>query len=106
MRFLLLVSAAVVFAFAGLPKASAWEMQISNETNADGSLPYADFDDALQDSVDRGRGMPTYQFEAPRFGSARPDAAEHSAAPWDAAHKRLVFGPFNDNVYAEPSAQQ
>jgi len=50
--------------------------------------------------------MPTYQFETPRFGPARPDAAEHNAAPWDAAHKRLVFGPFNDNVYAAPSAQQ
>jgi len=106
MRFLLLASAAVVFALVGASKASAWETQTVNETNADGSSAYSDFDDALQDSADRGGGMPAYHFDMPGFGTARPDSADHSNNAWTAERKRLVFGPFNDNVYAEPSAAQ
>ena len=106
MRCLLLASAAaVVCAFAGAPKASALDSQISTDTNADGSSPYTDADDALEDSASRGGGLPAYKFEMPRFGAAQPDAATRSV-PWDAERKRLVFGPFNDQVYGSPSAQQ
>jgi hypothetical protein len=106
MRSLLLASAAIVFALVGVSKASAWETQTANDTNADGSSPYADYDDALQDSADRGGGMPAYHFDTPRFGTARPETADHGSNAWTAERKRLVFGPFDDNVYAEPSAQQ
>ena len=105
MRFLLLASAAIVFGLVGASKASAWQTEISNDTNADGTSLYADFDDALQDSADRGGGMPAYHFDMPRFGTARPDTADHSNG-WTAERKRLVFGPYNDNVYAEPVPQQ
>ena len=104
MRFLLLASAAIVFALVGASKASAWQTQISNDTNADGTALYADLDDALQDSADRG-SMPAYHFDMPRFGTGRPDTADHSNG-WTAERKRLVFGPYNDNVYAEPLPQQ
>ena len=105
MRFLLLASAAVVFALVGASKASAWQTQSVNDTNSDGSSAYADADDALQDSADRGGGMPAYHFDMPRFGTARPDTADHGNG-WTAERKRLVFGPYNDNVYAEPIPQQ
>src|SRR5262249_24581809 len=106
MRFLLLASAAIVFALVGASKASAWQTQISNETNADGTALYADFDDALQDSADRGGGMPAYHFDMPRLGTARTDIADHTSNAWTPERKRLVFGPYNDNVYAEPLPAQ
>jgi len=102
MRYLWLASVAVVFAFAAPPQASAFDVQTSYDTNADGSSPYTDADDALQDSVNSGHGMPAYQFEMPKFGSAQSDASQRPAA-WDAEHKRLVFGPFNDQVYGDLS---
>jgi len=98
MRYLWLASVVVVFAFAGSPRAWAFEQQINNDTNADGSARYTDADDALEDSVAGGRGMSTYQFEMPRFGSTKTDAGDGTGS-WDAQRKRLVFGPFDDNVY-------
>jgi len=105
MRYVLMASVAVLFALAGAPKASALDSQISTETNADGSSPYTDADDALEDSASRGGGFPAYQFEMPRFGSGERDASDHNV-PWDAERRRLVFGPFNDQLYPDPSTQQ
>jgi len=102
MRYLWLASVAAVLAFAAAPKASAFDMQTSYDTNADGSSRYSDADDALEDSVNGGHGMPAYQFQMPRFGGTQADASQRPV-PWDAERKRLVFGPFNDQVYDELS---
>ena len=98
MRYLLLgFAAAFVLGLANAPLARAFDTQIDDSTNADGSPRFADPDEQLEALVDGAGGGSLYTFKVPdlRTASSKSDSADSDrTVPWDPARIRLVFGPY------------
>jgi hypothetical protein len=98
MRYLWLgFAAAVAFGLANAPVARAFDTQIDDNTNADGSPRFADPDEPLEALADGGGGGSAYTYKLSDLDiSSRRDhaaPADHSV-PWTPEHIRLVFGPY------------
>ena len=92
----------VALALAVAPRAWAFTAAMDDDTNADGSSKYADPDEQFEDMANGSASAPFYGAETPviRGASGRPnDAAATHSEPWTRERERLVFGPFNGDVY-------
>jgi hypothetical protein len=99
MRYLLLgFAAALVLGLANAPIARAFETQIDDSTNADGSPKFADPDEQLEALADGGGGGGSaYVVRMPALdvGSGNSHAVESDrTVPWTSERIRLVFGPY------------
>jgi hypothetical protein len=98
MRYLLLgFAAALVLGLANAPMARAFETQMDDSTNADGSPKFADPDEQLEALADGGGGGSAYVIRMPgaSIGSGNSHAVESDrTVPWTSERIRLVFGPY------------
>jgi hypothetical protein len=98
MRYLLLgFAAALVLGLANAPMARAFDTQIDDSTNADGSPRFADPDEQLDAIADGAGGGSAYTFRVSDFdvGSGKSPAVESDhRVPWSPERIRLVFGPY------------
>ncbi len=98
MRYLLLgFAAALVLGLANVPLARAFDTQIDDSTNADGSPRFADPDEQLEALADGAGGRSAYTFKVSdlNVASGKSQAAEsHHSVPWTPERIRLVFGPY------------
>jgi hypothetical protein len=98
MRYLLLgFAAALVLGLANAPTARAFDTQIDDSTNADGSPKFADPDEQLEALADGGGGGSAYIVRMPALdlGSGNSHAVESDhTVPWTPDRIRLVFGPY------------
>ena len=98
MRYLLLgFAAALVLGLANAPMARAFDTQIDDSTNADGSPKFADPDEQLDALADGGGGGSAYIVRMPALdvGSGNSPAVESDrTVPWTPERIRLVFGPY------------
>ena len=98
MRYLLLgFAAALLLGLATAPAARAFDTQIDDSTNADGSPKFADPDAQLDALADGGGGGSAYIVRMPALdvGSGNSHAVESDrTAPWAPERIRLVFGPY------------
>jgi hypothetical protein len=98
MRYLLLGSAAMLaLLLANAPQARAFDTQVDDSRNADGTYTFADPDeqlDAVADSAASGSGY-SIRLPALDMGSGKQsvDTTDHSVA-WTSDRIRLVFGPY------------
>ena len=98
MRYLLLgFAAALVLGLANAPVARAFDTQIDDSTNADGSPRFADPDEQIEALADGAGAGSAYTFKVPDLSTA--SGKSHSAdsdrtVAWDPARIRLVFGPY------------
>ncbi len=97
MRYLLLgFAAALALGLANAPMARAFDTQIDDSTNADGSPRFAD-PDAQLDALADGGGGSAYIVRMPALdvGSGNSHAVESDrTVPWTSERIRLVFGPY------------
>jgi hypothetical protein len=98
MRYLLLgIAAAFVLGLANAPVARAFDTQIDDSTNADGSPRFADPDEQLEALADGGGGASAYTFRVSDLdlasGKEHPAASDRTV-PWTPERIRLVFGPY------------
>ena len=98
MRYLLLgFAAALVLGLANAPVARAFDTQVDDSTNADGSPKFADPDAQLDALADGGGGGSAYVIRMPSasMGSGDSHAVESDrTVPWSPERIRLVFGPY------------
>ena len=98
MRYLLLgFAAALVLGVANAPMARAFDTQVDDSTNTDGSPRFADPDEQLDAIADGAGGGSAYIFRVPDLdvGSGKSHAAESDrTVPWSPERIRLVFGPY------------
>jgi hypothetical protein len=98
------LAAVTIFALAlaAAPHAWAFTAAVDSDTNADGSSKYADPDEQFDDMANGSASAPFYGAETPVIrgasGRSNPVAASRSE-PWTHERERLVFGPFNGDVY-------
>jgi hypothetical protein len=98
MRYLLLgFVAASLLGLVNVPVARAFETQIDDSTNADGSPKFADPDAQLDALADGGGGGSAYTFRMSDLdvasGNTQATASDRSV-PWTRDRIRLVFGPY------------
>ncbi len=98
MRYLLLgFAAALVLGLANAPLARAFDTQIDDATNADGSPRFADPDEQLEALADGAGGGSAYTFKVSDLdvasGKSHVAESDHSV-PWTPERIRLVFGPY------------
>jgi hypothetical protein len=98
MRYLLLgFAAALVLGLASAPVARAFDTQIDDNTNADGSPRFADPDAQLDAIADGGGGGSLYTFKVPDGGATSDKSSvteSDRTVPWSPERIRLVFGPY------------
>ena len=99
MRYLLLgFAATLVLGLANAPVARAFDTQIDDSTNADGSPRFADPDEQLDALADRGgAGGSAYTFGVSDLdvGSGKSQEVESDrTVAWTPERIRLVFGPY------------
>jgi hypothetical protein len=89
--------AALVLGLANVPVARAFDTQIDDSTNADGSPKFADPDEQLEALADGGSGGSAYTFRASDldvpFGKSHAVESDRTV-PWTPERIRLVFGPY------------
>ena len=94
---MLALAATLMLGIAGAPATWAFETQVDDSTNADGSPKFADPDDQLEAMANGAGGAPgfTLNLSAPdsTSGKSRDAESEHSV-PWTPERIRLVFGPY------------
>jgi hypothetical protein len=110
MRYLLLgIAAALVLGLANAPLARAFDTQIDDSTNADGSPKFADPDEQLEALADGGAPGSAYTFRASDLdgASGKSHAVESDrTVPWTPGRIRLVFGPYAHEGAVPVSAAQ
>jgi hypothetical protein len=98
MRYLLLgFAAALILGIANAPMARAFDTQIDDSTNADGSPRFADPDEQLDALADGGGGGSAYTFRVSGLdvGPGKSHAVESDrTVAWTPDRIRLVFGPY------------
>jgi len=103
MRLALLASAALVLALAASPPARAFSTQTLNNSNPDGSARFVDPDEQSPfglpaNQAAPGRAQHLQRHNAPALENA--PVGDDTPGEWDAAHRRLLFGPFNHFGYS------
>lgn len=98
MRHLLIGSAALlVLALANAPQVMAFDTQIDDRTNTDGSPKFADPDEQLDAIADGAGGGSVYTFGVTNLDTASGEAHavdSDRTVPWTPERIRLVFGPY------------
>ena len=98
MRYLLLgFAAALILGLANAPMARAFDTQIDDSTNSDGSPKFADPDVQLDAVADGGGGGSAYTLRGSDLdvASGKSHAVESDrTVAWTPELLRLVFGPY------------
>jgi len=98
MRYrMLALAATLMLGIAGAPATWAFETQVDDSTNADGSPKFADPDEQLDAAANGAGGASGFTFNlsdlAVTSGKSNDGESEHSV-PWTPERIRLVFGPY------------
>jgi hypothetical protein len=98
MRYLLLGFAAIAaLGMANAPAARAFETQIDDSTNADGSPRFADPEEPLEALAEGAGSGSGYVFKLPDVGVASGNSQgveSGRSVAWTPERIRLVFGPY------------
>ncbi len=101
---LLASSALLLLALGASPQARAFSTQTLNNSNPDGSARFVDPDEQSPFGLPSNHAAPgpAQRLKAPQRSHSVENApvVDDTPGEWDAAHRRLLFGPFNHFGYS------